>query len=117
MFNRDIATLNRISDTVGKISLEVALAQPGKDFGLLPVNCMLLELKDAAAKLPPEINAGVESAIASVDRVFETSGVFDEASIKQLTDWSNWMNGAVLDGLNDRPIKSFAGAPAAAPAP
>ncbi len=116
MFNRDIATLNRISDTVGKISLEVALAQPGKDFGLLPVNCMLLELKDAAAKLPPEINAGVESAIASVDRVFETSGVFDEASIKQLTDWSNWMNGAVLDGLNDRPIKSFAGAPAAAPA-
>lgn len=112
MFNRDIATLNRISDTVGKISLEVALAQPGKDFGLLPVNCMLLELKDAAAKLPPELNAGVESAIASVDRVFETTGVFDEASIKQLTDWSNWMNGAVLDGLNDRPIKSFASAPA-----
>ena len=112
MFNRDIATLNRISDTVGKISLEVALAQPGKDFGLLPVNCMLLELKDAAAKLPPELNAGVESAIASVDRVFETTGVFDEASIRQLTDWSNWMNGAVLDGLNDRPIKSFAVAPA-----
>ncbi len=115
MFNRDIATLNRISDTVGKISLEVALAQPGKDFGLLPVNCMLLELKDAAAKLPPEINAGVKSALACVDRVFETTGIFDEASIKQLTDWSNWMNGAVLDGLNDRPIKRFAGAPAAAP--
>jgi two-component system chemotaxis sensor kinase CheA len=117
MFNRDLDTLNRISDTVGKIALEVALAQPGKDFGLLPVNCLLGELKDAAAKLPPEINAAVGHANDIVDGVFNSTGVFDNASIKQLTDCANWMNGAVLDGLNDRPIKSFAVAtPAGTPA-
>lgn len=108
MFNRDLETLNRISDTVGKIALEVALAQPGKDFGLLPVNCLLGELQEAAAKLPAEINAAVAQANGVVEEIFNTTGLFSEGTIQRLTDWANWMNGAVLDGLNDRPIKPFA---------
>jgi len=108
MFNRDLDTLNQIAETAGRIALEVALAEPGKDFGLLPVNCLLGELTDAAARLPPEINAAVEHATGLVDGVFNSTGTFDETSIKQLTDWANWMNGAVLDGLNDRPVKPFA---------
>lgn len=116
MFNRDIDTLNQASETIGKISLEVALAQPGKDAGLLPVNCLLAELKDRAVQLPLEIVSGVDCAVAVIDRVFESTGVFDEAAIKELTDWSNWINGAVLDALNDREIKPYCGAPAAASA-
>lgn len=114
MFNRDLETLNQTSDTIGKIALEVALAQPGKDAGLLPVNCLLAEIKDHAAKLPPEIAAGVDVAIGIVDRIFETTGNFDEGSIKELGDWANWINSAVLDGLNDRPIKPYKNASGAA---
>jgi two-component system chemotaxis sensor kinase CheA len=110
MFNHDLETLNRISETVGRIALEVALAQPGRDFGLLPVNCLLGELKDSAPRLPREIAAAIPGAIAIIDQVFEGTGVFDERSIRELTRWCNWMNGAVLDGLNDRPIPPFGGA-------
>lgn len=107
MFHRDFEILHRIADVVGKITLEVALAQPGKDLGLLPVNCLLHELQDSAGELPPEIAAGIGRALAVVDNVFETSFVFDPDSIKHLADWANWMNGAILDALNDRPITPF----------
>jgi hypothetical protein len=92
MFHCDFAILHRLADIVGKIALEVALAQPGKDLGLLPVNCLLNELQEVADKLPPEMAFAIGRELAVVDKVFETSSGFDPDSIKQLTNWANWMN-------------------------
>ncbi len=107
MFHRDFENLQQIADVVGQIAREVALAQPGKDLGLLPVNCLLHALQDAADKLPPEMAAAIGRALAVMDEIFNTSCAFDADSINRLSDWANWMNGAILDALNDRPTTPF----------
>ncbi len=108
MFHRDPENLHRIADVVGQIAREVALAQPGKDLGLLPVNCLLHELQASADKLPPEMAAAIGRALVVVDEIFHTSCAFDADSINRLSDWASWMNGAILDALNDRPLTPLA---------
>ncbi len=111
MFNRDLDALNRINDLVGKIALELALSEPGGDGGLLPVNSLLGQIEGEDDKLPPEFLEPLKAANACIERVFMTTAKFDEASIAELTVWANWMNDAVLDALNDRPIKAFGKGP------
>ena len=52
MPHRDSEVWNQIIDAVRKLAREIALAQPGQDAGLLPINCLLNELREAAPKLP-----------------------------------------------------------------
>ena len=50
MPHRDSEVWNQIIDAVRKLAREIALAQPGQDAGLLPINCLLNELREAAPK-------------------------------------------------------------------
>jgi len=107
MFDRDFNALNRVTDLTGKIAVELALSVPGDDGGLVPVNSLFCQIEEESDQLPSEIQEALGAAKECIERVFESSGMFDEISISQLTAWTNWMNVALLDALNGDAIVPF----------
>jgi len=85
--------LTSVAGLSGKIGLELAFAEPGKDNGLLPVNCLLAELEDliAGAAVPAEITRAIQQARAWVDAMLNATALFDSGTLERLTDWANWM--------------------------
>ncbi len=80
----------------GKIGLELAFAEPGKDNGLLPINCLLSELeeliKDGA--MPADLTQAVHQARTWVDAMFNSTALFDPVTLERLNEWANWMQSA-----------------------
>ena len=86
-----------VADVINAFALELAFAEPGKDIGLLPINSFLLQLEDIVPQVspPPELTNAVKLARVCVDKVFDTSAKFDDASLEWLSAWSTWMNTAL----------------------
>lgn len=80
-----------------KIATELVFAEPGKDNGLLPINCLLLELQELAGSHPASqpLVRGVEAGRSCVDGIFAGTGFFSESSIAALSQWAAWFQEAV----------------------
>lgn len=117
----DIAAdpLTCLTQLTDKLALELVYAEPGKDAGLLPINCLLGELEERAAPLtlPDPIKSAIARARGWIDRVFENDGLFDPPALERLSDWSQWMRSALqaVDGGRNLPGQpaSFADSPTA----
>lgn len=88
----DIDAVRKVLDG---IALELVLAEPGKDNGLLPVNSLLAELEvpRALAGLPDAMTAAIAPARQAVDSTLET-GAFDPDTLDGLRQWVGWMQEA-----------------------
>ena len=88
--------LTSVAGLSGKIGLELAFAEPGKDNGLLPINCLLAELEEliAGGAARAEITRGVQQARAWVDAVLNATALFDSATLERLNEWADWMQSA-----------------------
>jgi two-component system chemotaxis sensor kinase CheA len=95
------AVFGRLTD---KIALELALAQPGKDDGLLPVNSLLGELEEAsqAAPVAPEFGDALVGARAAVEAAFD-AGAFTAEGLERLKAWTAWMQRALAAVKSDEP--------------
>jgi two-component system chemotaxis sensor kinase CheA len=89
-----IASLTRLTD---KVALELVYTEPGKDSGLLPLNCLLGELEEFSSKLtlPDVIKQSIARARGWIDRVFESGGLFDAPTLQRLSEWTQWMQPAL----------------------
>ncbi|HAM70735.1 MAG TPA: hypothetical protein DCM86_03740, partial [Verrucomicrobiales bacterium] len=87
---------NAFKDLVGKISLELVYAEPGKDAGLLPINSLLCQIEDLplAAGGAPLVVEAVKLARGWIDRVFDTTATFDPVTLRLLGEWGGWGQGA-----------------------
>ena len=85
--------LPQLTELCGKIARELVFAEPGKDTGLLPVNNLLSQIEELCAAAPPPqpVPQAVAMARKCVDYIFESTGLFDPATLKWLADWINWM--------------------------
>jgi len=89
-----------------KIGLELTIIEPGSDAGLLPVNSLLMAFADLAAgtAVPAAFRDAAKLASACIDRLFDTTAQFDEATIATLFRWQAWVESAVEDWKHGRPI-------------
>ena len=80
-----------------KIATELVFAEAGKDLGLLPVNNLLSQIEEliAANSAPDLLMQGAKLARSWVDGVFESTGTFSTASLKQLGEWVAWWQEAL----------------------
>ena len=104
-----------------KIALELGYVEPGKDSGLLPINCLLGEIESLSAEavLPGPLNDAIRQARAWVDQVFESTGLFEAPAIACFGTWTEWMQSALVAIAAERPLPdlpAFGAAPAAPPA-
>lgn len=104
-----------------KIALELGYVEPGKDSGLLPINCLLGEMESLAteAVLPGPLNTAIRQARAWVDHVFESTGLFEPAAIACFGAWTVWMQSALVAIAAERPLPdlpAFGAAPPVTPA-
>lgn len=113
-----------IGSLIHKLALELSFVEPGKDNGLLPINCFLAEVEDLvrSQSVPSEIAAATLQARQWIDRLFETTAQFDAPTIQNFSKWQIWMSTAVEQWQNGEPCPpvseewSQAGAAASKPA-
>lgn len=93
----DQPPLNLLTRSIDKVALELVLAQPGQDGGLLPINSLLGEIEEALPGLGlPDVFASVcGRGRRVVDEVFRR-GTFDEKTLGQLRAWVEWMQEGVM---------------------
>ena len=83
----------------------VAVAiEPGKDQGLLPVNCLLGQIEElmAGQNAPASLAPAVQQARQWVDNIFATTGQFDAPALKRFGDWVAWGQAALSALENNR---------------
>ncbi len=80
-------------DLLKKIAAEIALAVPGKNEALLPLNCLLAELTEFCKKVeaPLALREATIQAAHWIDVIIDTTAVFDSDTIQKLTEWIAWM--------------------------
>ncbi len=85
-----------LTQLVEKIALELVFAEPGKDAGLLPVNCLLSDAEQIVASqaTPAALVETTAQARKRVDQVFD-SGSFSAENLQHLRDWISWMQSAL----------------------
>ena len=73
----------QFTELVGRISSELALAEPGKDTGLMPINCLLLQLQDlvTSSVASAEIKEAAACARKWVDHFIENGFQCSEEEI------------------------------------
>jgi two-component system, chemotaxis family, sensor kinase CheA len=91
--NKNAADLRQITE---QLAMELVYAEPGKDTGLLPVNCFLSQIEEisAAAPLPPPLPQAISLGRQWLEAIFNTTGLYDADSLKRLTAWCEWMQSA-----------------------
>lgn len=96
MANTLADNLSLFSQLTGKLALELVFAEAGKDGGLLPINSLLSEIEELASATPPpaEIQTALKLARQWIDKIFDTTGLFDADTLKRLSEWSPWMENA-----------------------
>lgn len=95
-----------LADLTGKIALELVFAEPGKDNGLLPVNCLLGQIEDLCATQPScsELQSAVLQARQWLDQVFNSLGFFDAETLQCLHSWCPWMESTCTAGSRQNPL-------------
>lgn len=103
--NTSFATnASEAAQLTAKLAMELVYAEPGKDIGLLPVNYILTQIEELCTATPP--SATMQQALAfgrsCVEKIFETTGLFDEKSLKSLGEWANWFEAACEAASHDQ---------------
>lgn len=95
-----------LSDLAGKIALELVFAEPGKDNGLLPVNCLLSQVEDhcAASSPPPEAQQAISQARLWIDQILNGTGFFDAPTLQLLGAWCSWIESSRSSVSAGRPV-------------
>lgn len=99
-------TLKSLAEAVDKLALELVFATPGSDVGLLPANHFVGAIEDLCrgVPLPPPLGESIADARATIDRVFDSGGMFETGSLQHLRDWVAWVQSAVQAALDERPL-------------
>lgn len=97
------------TELVRKLALELAFVEPGKDSGLLPINSFLMEIEELVQRQPPpaELTTAVQLARMCIDRIFDVSAKFDEASVKWLGQWTAWAESAFERWSEGQPLPAL----------
>ena len=92
-----------VAQRVDKIALELVFAEAGTDNGLLPINSFLSEM-EGQKDFPPGLASGLTALRGVVDRVFNSTGLFDADAVSVLNKWVQWMQSAVGELAVGRPL-------------
>lgn len=92
-----------VAQRVDKIALELVFAEAGTDNGLLPINSFLSEM-EGQKDFPPGLAPGLTALRGVVDRVFNSTGLFDADAVSVLNKWVQWMQSAVGELAVGRPL-------------
>lgn len=97
MLDPDKTITTGLTDLLGNLALELALAEPGKDTALLPVNCFIIQLAEQVAPLhvPAPFREATAVARQWLEVMFDTTAVFDGPTIARFTEWHAWMEAAI----------------------
>jgi two-component system, chemotaxis family, sensor kinase CheA len=117
--------VSQMKTAANGLAAELVFAQAGKDNGLLPINCLLLSIEEAAADpaVPASLAQGIQSARKCLDDLFEASGTFDSFTIAYLATWVGWLQDSLtaieagaslpqLPGSEEPPLDDAATPPA-----
>src|SRR4051794_21074013 len=97
------------SDLVRRVAIEIAIAQSGCDHGLLPLNCLLMEMEErhAANPAPTTFAASLAAARTALDKIFDTTATFQDASLQWFYEWQAWMQTAMEAWENRQTVPDF----------
>src|SRR5688572_16225660 len=97
MLDPDKTITTGLTDLLSKLALELALAEPCKDTGLLPINCFIIQVADQVAPLhvPTPFREAAAVARQWLDVIFDSTAVFDGPTIARFTEWHGWMETAI----------------------
>jgi len=90
-----LANAKAWAELLQQFALELALAKPGADDGLLPLNCFVMQLEETASAAPASFAGAIAAARARLDFVFESTGHFRAEDLAWLQEWLAWMQCAV----------------------
>ncbi len=101
----DISALNR---SVDKVALELVLAEPGKDNGLLPINSLLSEIEEEVKRdgWPGGLRDGLIPVRTWIDAAL-TAGCLDANCLQRLQQWTEWIQGSLLALGAGEPVAPF----------
>lgn len=90
-----------------KLAFEAAFLRPGSDEGLLPLNSLLMEAREALGEsgTPDSLRAALDEASRQIDKVFEQGGLFTPESVAWFQQWAKRLD-AILnpEAAEARPI-------------
>ena len=68
-----------------KVAMELVFAEPGKDSGLLPINCLFGQIEElmSAHDWPDGFMRGTGHARRWLDGIFESTGTFDAVTLRR----------------------------------
>ncbi|MCE9609342.1 MAG: chemotaxis protein CheA [Chthoniobacter sp.] len=97
MPNSNVQIAPQFRELLGRFCLELAVVEAGKDHGLLPINSFVIEITDlcASAAVPEPLRVATTALRGWIDHLFDTTAVFDEATIALLSRWHEWMETAI----------------------
>jgi two-component system chemotaxis sensor kinase CheA len=100
------ATLKLLAEAVDKLALELVFATPGTDAGLLPANHFVGAIEDVSrgVPLPEPLGSSIASVRATIDHIFDSSGMFDAESLQKLRDWVAWCQTAVRAAQDEQTL-------------
>jgi two-component system chemotaxis sensor kinase CheA len=105
---------------LNRLAVEAVLAAPGRDEGLVPVFCLLGELREGCAP-EPDLAAAVGALLPDIERCLDGAQAFTAPLLGRLRGLVEWLGGALAARREGRPVPPAASvappAPAAGPAP
>jgi len=112
-----VEAISELKSLVEKIATELIFAEPDKDLGLLPVNCLLGQIEEliSSPDAPASLAPAVQQARQWVDDIFGSTGQFDAAALERFGDWVAWCQTALqaLERNGPPPVWQFQGQTAA----
>jgi len=87
---------SQLGELVGQILAELTFSEAGKDAGLMPINCLLLQVQDVITPLAGavELQKAVAFARQWVDQSIGNGFRFTAEGIQRLQEWTAWMQSA-----------------------
>ena len=98
-----------MGEVLTKLALELNFVEPGKDAGLLPINSFIAEMEGflQGQSAPVEIAQALRQARQWIDKLFDTTAVFDPVTIALLGDWQGWVASALPSWQNQHPCPAL----------
>ncbi len=81
---------SRWGDLARKLAFEAAFVKPGSDEGLLPLNSLLMEMRDLSGseKVPEPLQALLDAAAQQLEQVFAAGALFSETTAQWFHQWA-----------------------------